>query len=190
MDKVILDTSWTGIATKPYHIFWTMYGFIPFRMGNTIKATMPRVNSFLSSIRGSADSALPVGCAGFCWGGQHVVRLGLGDSVDPATKLPLSDSLFTAHPSSVTEADFKHIKRPISVASGSKDIVTSLDMIRKAEAALRQSGAKHEVVIYEGARHGWSVRIDRANPKLKEQAEEAERQAVNWFSKTFADVKR
>lgn len=58
----------------------------------------------------------------------------------------------------------------------------------ETEAILRKNNVEQEVVIYEGAGHGFSVRIDRTNPKQVEQAVKAEQQAIRWFSKHFASI--
>ena len=43
-----------------------------------------------------------------------------------------------------------------------------------------------EVVVYEGATHGFAVRWDPKSERQQRQGEEAEEQAVRWFLKHFA----
>ena len=50
--------------------------------------------------------------------------------------------------------------------------------VRESVEVLKKNKVEHEIVMYEGAGHGFSVRIDRTNPKLTEQA-------VKWFTKHF-----
>lgn len=40
-------------------------------------------------------------------------------------------------------------------------------------------------MIYEGAGHGFSVRIDRTDQKQTEQAAQAGEKAVKWFTRYF-----
>lgn len=42
---------------------------------NRLSVTLPRVKNFLTELRNAEAARLPVGVAGFCWGGQHLVHL-------------------------------------------------------------------------------------------------------------------
>lgn len=166
-----------------YDVARAIYGFGPFMFKNRLSITMPRVMSFLTELRKAEAAKLPVGVAGFCWGGQHVVHLA---AEAPSDSKPLVDVCFTAHPSAVSfPQDIEKIRKPFSVAIGDKDPLMTQEQARETEAALRKNKVEYEVVVYEGAGHGFSVRIDRTNPKQTEQAVQAEEQAVKWFTKHF-----
>ena len=45
----------------------------------------------------------------------------------------------------------------------------------------------HEVVIIEGAQHGFSIRAAPDDEKAVRQGKQAEDQAVEWFTKWFAN---
>jgi dienelactone hydrolase len=47
-------------------------------------------------------------------------------------------------------------------------------------------GPRYEVVVYPGAKHGFAVRGDRADPMQREKGEQSEDQAVKWFRRWFA----
>lgn len=144
---------------------------------------MPRVTNFLTELRKAEGARLPLGVAGFCWGGQHVVHL---VTEVPSSSKALVDVCFTAHPSALSfPKDIEGIRKPFSVAVGDKDPLMTPDQARETETVLRKNNVEHEVVIYEGAGHGFSVRIDRTNPKQTEQALQAEKQAIKWFTKHF-----
>jgi len=150
---------------------------------NRLSVSMPRVMSFLTKLREAEAAKLPVGVAGFCWGGQHLVRLATDA---PSDSKALVDVCFAAHPSGLSfPKDIEGIRKPFSVALGDKDPLTTLGQAREMEAVLRKNKVEQEVVIYEGAGHGFSVRIDRTNPKQTEQAVQAEEQAVKWFTRQF-----
>ena len=194
MDSMLQDYSLTGWLTKPYHVASAAYGFAPFIYRNRLAVSMPRVTSFLSGLRrDDATKGLPIGVAGFCWGGQHVVRL-CWETPEPGpnTNPPLNqliDAAFTAHPSALQiPADMEKVRKPLCIAAGDKDKFTPIADMLKAKAILAKNGVQHEVEIYEGAGHGWSVRIDRTNPKQREQAEACETQAVRWFTDRFASM--
>ncbi len=134
---------------------------------------------FLTELSKAEAAKLPVGVAGFCWGGQHIVRLA---TEAPSDSKALVDVCFAAHPSGLSYSkDIEGIRKPLSVALGDKDALTTLEQARETEAVLRKNKVEQEVVIYEGAGHGFIVRIDRTNPKQTEQAV----QAVKWFTRHF-----
>jgi dienelactone hydrolase len=150
---------------------------------NRLSVSMPRVVSFLTELRKAEAVKLPVGVAGFCWGGQHLVHLACEASSDSKA---LVDVCFAAHPSGLSfPKDIEGIRKPFSVAVGDKDPLMTPEQAKETEAVLRKNKVEQEVVTYEGAGHGFSVRIDRTNPKQTEQAVQAEEQAVKWFTKHF-----
>jgi len=147
---------------------------------------MPKVRSFLSAVR-AENPALPVGTAGFCWGGQFAVLLAHGAEVDGK---PLIDASFTAHPSFLKiPGDIEKIKKPVSIAIGDKDFVLSAAQAKQTEGILKKlEGVKTEIQHYAGAGHGFAVRADYNNDKQSAQAAEAEDQAVNFFTQCFKEV--
>jgi dienelactone hydrolase len=143
---------------------------------------MPKVLEFISELRQSEAKELHIGVAGFCWGGQHIVELARG----PVEQSSLVHALFTAHPSMLSiPNDIEAIRKPLSIAVGDSDHLLSEKQIRQIDQILERNAVLHEVVIYEGAGHGFSIRIDRVNLKQAEQAVQAEKQAVDWFTKCF-----
>lgn len=76
-----------------------------------------------------------IGGVGFCWGGSVVVKL-----LTP----PLIDTGVLLHPSLTTVADIQGIKAPVSILAGENDNVTSVELVRQYETALK---AKPEVII-------------------------------------------
>jgi dienelactone hydrolase len=173
--RPLIDTS--------YDFIRAVYGFGPFMVKNRLSVTMPRVMDFLTKLREAEAANLPVGVAGFCWGGQHTVHLA---AEPPSNSKALVDVFFTAHPSSLSfPKDIERIRKPLSVAVGDKDPLMTPAQARETEAMLKKNKVEQEVVIFEGAGHGFSVRIDRTNPKQTEQAVQAEVQAVRWFVKHF-----
>ena len=173
-----------------------MADFLPFLYRNRFGVSWPRVTKFLKDLREEKDQIkLPVGIAGFCWGGLHAIKLS-HDTPDTKTAdgRPLADAIFTAHPSNVSvPQDIEHVKRNLSIAIGDDDGVMGIKQVREAEAILaRKTDVESEVVVYPGAKHGFSIRASRAKPDSKEtrQAEEAEKQAIAWFQRNFAAVGR
>jgi dienelactone hydrolase len=90
-------------------------------------------------------------------------------------------------------SDIQKVKKPMSVAAGSLDKRYPKEQVNETEAVLRAKteagGAVHEVVWYEGARHGFAVRGSETDKVENERGLQAEAQAVSWFQKHFAAVK-
>lgn len=166
-----------------------MLDFVPFLIRNRFSVCWPRVTGFLKEVQRHKDAALPVGIAGFCWGGLHTVRL-THDTAETKTASghALANAFFTAHPSSVDVVqDIGNVARPLSIAIGDDDPVMGMKQVRQAESILESKDVDTNVVIYPGAKHGFSIRASRAKPDSKEtrQAEEAEEQAIAWFKRQF-----
>lgn len=179
MGRVLATSTLTDWITKPYHIGWTMYGFLPWALRNRFSVSMPKVVSYFSAVR-QAEGSLPVFSAGFCWGAQHVIHLAAGLQDNGRQ---LCDAHFMAHPSNLrVPVDFENVKLPLSLAIGDRDFVMSLQQAQEAEAVLRrQPEVKSEVVIYPGAGHGFAVRADLGNEKVTQQALDAEDQAIKFW---------
>ena len=125
--------------------------FFPFLFRNRVSVVGPRINVFFSALR--EHETLPVGTAGFCWGGQHAVTL--THAASPG-KPAFVKAAFTAHPSGVTvPADIEAMTVPLSIAIGTKDMVLNMKAIGQLQAALdKKTDVPHEIKIYEGAKHG------------------------------------
>ncbi|PVI02556.1 alpha/beta-hydrolase [Periconia macrospinosa] len=174
---------------KPYYLVVTMIDFLPFLYRNRLSVCWPRVTTFLEALR-EDKATLPVGIAGFCWGGLHAVKLS-HDFAETKTGSgrPLVDAIFTAHPSNLNVSeDIGNVKLNLSIAIGDDDGVMRIQQIQEAQKILSSKpDVDSEVVIYPGAKHGFSIRASRVKPDSKEtrQAEEAEMQAIRWFQRHF-----
>ncbi len=160
--------------------------------------THPRIQGFLTAERTAAPT-VPLGVAGFCWGGLHAILLthdvprnsvALADG----TVRPLIDCAFTAHPSLVSvPGDFNGVVRPLSVANGDDDQYMASDKMKVVMGILegkeKEAGGagRYQVVVYPGAKHGFAVRGDRADPLQRERGEKSEEQAVSWFRRWFGE---
>lgn len=134
--------------------------------------------------------ALPVGVAGFCWGGLYPFILNQDrPDAKTASGQPLADAFFSAHASSVTvPQDMEGLTMNLSYAIGDNDAVMNMQQVRQLQNILaRKQDVDSEVVIYPGAQHGFAVRASRTKPDSQEtrQAEEAEKQAIAWFQRRF-----
>lgn len=166
--------------------------FTPFLLNNRLAVAKPRILSFFDAVRADVDtSKLPVGAAGFCWGGKFTAML-CNANMDgrPNNRIDVG---FVAHPSQLEiPRDVNDITKPISVAIGDNDIQLSAAGLKDLKAILDTRAQRHnlkrEVVVYPGAKHGFAVRGDPSEDVQKRQGQEAEDQAIAWFSQCFSDI--
>jgi len=165
-----------------------MYGFLPFIFYNRVSVARPRVYAFFHALRTAQGASLPIGAAGFCWGGKYVFDL-CSDSEKASNGKSLIDFGFTAHPSSVViPQDADAVTKPLSIAVGDADFAMPLAQVETTREILRKKGDMHEVVVIPGAKHGFAVRGAPEDKKAVEQGMQAEDQAVKWFEKWFGEV--
>lgn len=126
---------------------------------------------------------MPVGCAGFCWGGKHVTLLCSGVEKTADGTKPLVDCGFTAHPSFLSvPTDLDAVTVPLSIANGTLDIALKGESMQQAKTIL-DAKPGCELVVYEGAKHGFAMRGNPKNEKELKQGVEAEEQALKFFAK-------
>lgn len=168
---------------KSLHILLAVWGFIPLVIYNRISQSAPFVRGFFEQLRKDEGETLPIGAAGFCWGGKHTVLLAHGLSINGK---PLIDAGFTGHPSLLAlPQDIEKITLPVSFAIGDKDNAISVEQARSIRniLELKQGHAKGEVKIYENAGHGFCARADIKFKDVEKQATDAEDQCISWFNK-------
>lgn len=150
-----------------------------------------------------------VGVARFCWAGLYAVGLTITQNPEnwvslwDAKKVSLIDCALTARPSILKLPRHIHeVQLPLCLANGEtvsfmgqekrKEVMGILKdknkaSVREAEGADRPIVPNAlEVVVYPGAKHGFAVGGDREDPLQKEGGDQAEDQAVRWFSIWYA----
>lgn len=81
-------------------------------------------------------------------------------------------------------SDVLAVRLPLSVANGPDDMMMGREkMVQLTKILETKEDAAHEVVVYEGAKHGFANRGDPNDPKQAEMGLLAEDQAVRWFKK-------
>lgn len=203
-NKIKKPASWFDtIFYKPWYILKIASIAVPWLFNTRRSVCKPRILNFFQALRTSPPpfptTSLKIGAAGFCWGGYYTVQLAQDT---PSTRVkrhedqttsqnaldPLIDCGFTAHPSflSVPE-DLEKVKLPLSVAIGDEDMAMKKEHIGVMKEVLEvKNRGDHEVVILPGAKHGFAVRTDPTDELQNKYAEQAEEQAISWFSKWLA----
>ncbi|OCL07540.1 dienelactone hydrolase family protein [Glonium stellatum] len=161
---------------------------IPFRLNMRFSVVKPRIFNFFRELRKGEAANLPVGAAGFCWGGKWTTLLAHDEEKENGKSLV--DCTYTAHPSLLAiPDDINKIKIPTSVAAGSLDKRVPKGQMDQVEAILKAKTEKgegdHELVWYEGAHHGFAVRGSKTDAAENERGMAAEAQAIQWFTKCF-----
>lgn len=131
-----------------YYIAQAIRGFLPFYVANRFSVSMPKVKSFVNAVRCNEAARLPLGCAGFCWGGKHVINLAQSENADNDT--PLVDAVFTGHPSQLSIPDeIERIRKPVSIAVGDKDAVLVRSQVEQIKRIYKINGqrAKLECIM-------------------------------------------
>ncbi len=169
-----------------YYAFWLLYGMIPWKIANRFSVSMPIVENFFTAVRQKEGAHLPIGAAGFCWGGKHTVNLAYG--LSEVDGKPLLDAAFTGHPSNLEiPIELEKIVKPISFALAENDMVIKGQQITKLQEAAEKL-SESEVKVYPGAGHGFCVRADVLQEDASAQAFEAEDQAIQWFQRHFQRI--
>ncbi|KAL2353560.1 dienelactone hydrolase [Cryomyces antarcticus] len=172
---------------KVYHLLYMLTFFLPFLFFMRDSVARPRIFNFFRTLRLAEAKDLPLGCAGFCWGGYWVMQL-------CADKTDAVDCGFTAHPSFLSvPKDVEAVLKPVSVAAALDDHQLPRDKMEVAKDILmaksKKGDVEHEFVVYEGAKHGFAVRANEDDKEEARRGNEAEEQAINWFTKCFDAVR-
>jgi dienelactone hydrolase len=189
----------TGLWNQLYklgHFLYLLRYFVPFLIYARPAVAAPKVFKFFKDLRSENGEAkdLPVGTAGFCWGGNFVTQL-CWDQEKAANGKRLVDCGFVAHPSMLKyPGDIEMILLPYSCAASEHDEQMSPEDAKKTKQILmaktaktKDQGVEHEFVMYGGAHHGFAVRADEHEKTEAEAGQKAEDQAVSWFLRWFAN---
>ena len=161
-------------------------------ISNRPAVSLPRVIRFLTELKKGTE--LPLGLAGFCWGGKHVAVLAQGSH--QLDGKPLCDVAFTAHPSNLAlPGDVEAVTVPLSISVGTDDFVLPMAGIKKIQTVFEKKNAVNgnagrvEINVVEGARHGFACRADPEDETQAKQTKVAEDQAVEWFGNWFGKLR-
>jgi dienelactone hydrolase len=150
----------------------SLFVMILFLLRNSHSAQSAKISAFVTHLRDAHPSA-KIGFVGFCWGGRYAITLN-----------GIFDATVAAHPSLVKyPAELDGISKPISFALAETDHNYDAARGRDTEKRFKDKGVAVEVVIYEGVRHGWTIRGDLKDEKKKVARDKAVEQAVRWFEK-------
>jgi len=179
--------TWWDTANKVLPGLVAIANFVPFVWFCRQSVATPRIVKFLSDMRANEAASLPVGTAGFCWGGKFVTIL-CADTEKAADGKSLIDAGFTAHPSGLAiPSDIEAVKLPLSISVGDVDFALPVGGVKQIGEIFdkKEDKEKYELVVIPDAKHGFAVRGNPEVEKELKQGIQAEDQAVNWWTKWF-----
>jgi len=109
---------------------------------------------------------------GYCFGAKYVVR---------NLKSGILDAGYTAHPSFVTAEELGAITQPLSIAASEIDEIFTQELRFESEKILAGLHVPYQINLYGAVAHGFAVRGDLSNKKVKFATDQAFEQAVSWF---------
>ncbi|CAL1411571.1 unnamed protein product [Linum trigynum] len=131
------------------------------------------VKPVIESLKSKGITA--IGAVGFCWGAKVVVELAKQDNIKAGV---------FCHPSFVSVDDIKEVKVPLAILGAEIDQMSPPTVIKQFEEIL---AAKPDVdafvKIFPGVSHGWTVRYSIEDEAAVKAAEEAHKDALEWFAK-------
>ncbi|XP_026390886.1 endo-1,3;1,4-beta-D-glucanase-like isoform X2 [Papaver somniferum] len=100
------------------------------------------------------------------------------------SKLDDLKAIVMLHPSLVTVDDIEEIKVPISILGAEVDHISPPELVKEFEEVLSTKAEVDSFVkIFNGVRHGWTVRYNIKNVEAVKRAEEAHNDMLEWFFK-------
>jgi len=193
MDTALAPVAYTDILGQLYRI-WAVWRaalvFIPFLMRAGLEKAYPAELNFARDMKKNLPPGGKLGVAGFCWGGYGSTKL-CAETAEEGGSTPLIDAQYNAHPSKVTTDMIIAAvvnKVPYSMAIGDKDMALALKDVLAIEAALKEKFGEpeennYEVKVYKGCKHGFAIRAQPNNKVESEAAEDAAKQAIDWYNK-------
>ncbi|GAQ12288.1 protein AIM2 [Aspergillus lentulus] len=166
---------------------------------HTVEDVAPIVEATIKFLRTNLD-VQNVAAAGYCFGGKYVVRY---------LKAGQLDSGYIAHPSFVTKEELGAIQRPLSISaagticlpyparslyllwlnmsltSSEHDPIFTMANRHASEETLIGTGQEFQINLFSAVSHGFAIRGDITQPRVRFSKEQAFAQAVAWFNHTL-----
>lgn len=194
--KAFAATGLWNQLSKVWHAIYVSWYMIPFWRSCRPAAARSRVYNFLRTLKQNEAKDLPMGTAGFCWGGKFVTELCWDqeqNKTEAGTRVTVCG--YVAHPSLLEiPGDIDNITLPYSCAAAELDHLMSPDKAKEMQEVLQTKAAKmkdrgvdYGFVTYPGVEHGFAIRADENDTHAAEQGKKAEKQAVEWFERWFSN---
>nr|POE75776.1 hydrolase tropi [Quercus suber] len=140
--------------------------------GHTVKQVDPIVEAIIKEMKTNMG-VKRIGSVGYCFGAKYVARFSVeGKGIDVAAM---------AHPSFVDAEEIKAMKAPLTIAAAETDEIFPASKRRETEDLLKDMSIPYQITLYSDVVHGFAVRGDVSNKRVKYAKEAAFLQHVQWF---------
>ncbi|KAF7317665.1 Dienelactone hydrolase endo-1,3,1,4-beta-D-glucanase [Mycena kentingensis (nom. inval.)] len=140
--------------------------------------TRPPLDKVIAALK--AEGITTFAAVGYCLGGRYVFDLAFDGIIKAAA---------TAHPSLLQIPDdlekYKTTTVPLLINSCTTDQMFPLEAQAKADEILTDFAPGYKRNYFEGCTHGFAVRGDISDPKVKAGKEEAFKATIEWFIQHF-----
>ncbi|KAJ7665923.1 dienelactone hydrolase [Mycena polygramma] len=141
--------------------------------------TRPPIDSVVAALK--AEGITRIASTGYCFGARYVVDLAFDNVIQVSA---------ISHPSRLTMPDDMEkyavmSKAPLLINSCTVDQAFPLEAQAKADEILGDGkfAPGYHREFFEGCRHGFAIRGDMSDPKVKAGKEGAFKSCVDWFKK-------
>ncbi|KAF2629668.1 alpha/beta-hydrolase [Macroventuria anomochaeta] len=172
-----------GVLSKAWAIGRAMVHVIPFFMRASPQSEQCTASclEYARKVKEELGDGGKVGVAGYCWGGYQALYIARQEREGQK----VVDAVFVAHPARfepahASDAVDKGVK--VSFAHAGDDMALPMGKVEETKSALEGSKG-FEIRVYEGCVHGFAVRATPGKEREASAADEALRQAVEWFEK-------
>lgn len=181
------SSSSSSVFTKVWSVGKAMYHVVPFFMRaspQSEKCTTPCF-VYAQAVKKELPVDAKLGIAGYCWGGFQALYIARQLSVDCEEEGNLVDAVFVAHPAKFESTHVVEVVgngARVSFAHAGEDMSLPIQKIEETKKAL-DGNEMFELKVYEGCAHGFAVRAIPGKKREADAADEAFKQAVEWFGK-------
>lgn len=121
--------------------------------------TRPIVDGFLGKLREDVGSSAFVGVIGYCFGAKYALH--------QITESGPASAAAIAHPSFVDIEEVAAIRKPILISAAETDQIFPAELRHQTEEKLIEIKATYLITLFGGVLHGYAVRADVTDPKVK-----------------------
>ena len=141
----------------------------------------------IAYLRGRDDTTHKVGATGFCIGGHMTYLTACACDLDAAASYYGGGIAAPQGPGGApsTLSRTSGIRCPIHCYFGAQDGMIPLDQVEAIRSALQDAGVEHEIVVYEGADHGFHC--DQRATYHEPSARDAWSRTLALFRRALAD---
>lgn len=123
------------------------------------EVTRPLVDGFVGKLREEVGASAFVGVIGYCFGAKYALH--------QITESGPASAAAIAHPSFVGIEEVAAIKKPILISAAETDRIFTSELRHQTEEKLIEIQATYLITLFGGVLHGYAVRGDVADPKVK-----------------------